>query len=66
MPTGCDVTLNETDIPDQWFIDPYNSGNGCEQSRKNKFNEHCSRKDALLHWGSSPPGNNSQIDRGYS
>ena len=62
MPTGCDRTLSEQEFipdftPEKWFIDPYNKGPSCQDSRRNYFNGYCNRTDTLNYWGTYVPGN---------
>ena len=71
MPTGCGKTLEESDTPDKWFIDPRCEKLGCtrsvcEYNRRRGYNQHCSRMDVLGYYGFSPPGNKSEIKSRYS
>jgi len=58
MPTGCDISLDETEEPTQWFKDdaPTNWNWATCHGRVGWFNFHCGRSDAVVHWAVQAPG----------
>lgn len=56
LPTGCSKPLSETSSsPAMWFIDPYANSGTCGKARRDAFNRHCGKVDAVQLWAYSPP-----------
>merc|ERR1712166_629175 len=61
MPSGCKAVLSEPGSEGHgkdWFDDHSSANEAWCTKRETDFNTDCSRKDAMTHWGKSPPGTN--------